>query len=206
MATKRLPHNSCSRIFPEQMGKYRVDVSRLQWQRSGNYCIHLSWKWSLQTHLVLVLPWFLRLRGAQTPVRIWVVAWKMRVHTRLTCGGSVSDGSVRHYKYSHLHAVMWCPNSPFLSLLERITITPTITTAVTNFCCCPLHFWEESQVLKLGIEALLVGVASCLSTSAWKLTCCVKIWQHRPQNALWCKAWGRGAQGTNCIFSHLFPT
>lgn len=107
MATERLPHNSYSRIFPEQMGKDRVDVSRLEWQRSGNYCIHLSWKWSLQTHLVLVLPWFLRLRGVQTPVGIWVVAWKMRVHTRLTCGGSVSDGSVAHYKYSHLRAVMW---------------------------------------------------------------------------------------------------
>ena len=81
-------------------------------------------------------------------------------------GRSVSDGSVAHCKYSHLRTVVWCPNTLFLSVLKQITITPMITTVRTNFCCCPLHFWEESQVLNLRIEALPVDVSRCLSPSA----------------------------------------
>lgn len=97
---------------------------------------------------------------------------------------SVSDWSVAHYKYSHLHAVKCCPNSIF-SVLKQTIITPVIPTVVTNFCCCHLRFWEESQVLKQGIEVLPVDVSSCLSPCARKLTCCAKIWQHRAQNAPW---------------------
>lgn len=99
-------------------------------------------------------------------------------------GRSVSDGSVAHYKYFHWRAGEWCPNS-ILSVLKQTIITPMITTVVTNFCCCHLQFWEESQVLRRGIEALPVDVSSCLSPSAWKLTCSAKMWQHRSQNTLW---------------------
>lgn len=78
---------------------------------------------------------------------------------------SSPDGSVAHYKYLHLRAAGRCLNS-VLSVLKQIIITPMITTVVTNFCCCHLQFWEESQVLKQGIEALPVNVSRCLSLSA----------------------------------------
>lgn len=97
---------------------------------------------------------------------------------------SVSGWFVAHYKYSHLHAVEWSPNSIF-SVLKQTIITPVIPTVVTDFCCCHLQFWEESQVLKQGLEALPVDVSSCISPCAKKLTCSAEIWQHRPPNAPW---------------------
>lgn len=89
-----------------------------------------------------------------------------KAYTASRPGRSVSGGSGAPWEYSHLCAVEYCLNS-CLCVLKQITITRIITTVASNSRCHCLHFWEESQLLRWGIGALLVALRMFPAAFPW---------------------------------------